>query len=55
MLNIVRTKNEIANLGFMSMTDYFLKISANEKNAVYGTVRNGGLEVSHSTHGWPPP
>jgi group II intron reverse transcriptase/maturase len=39
MLNSVLTNKEIANLGFMFMTGYYLKCSENLGTAVYRTVR----------------
>ena len=45
MLNSVLTNKETGNLGYMSVTDYYLKICKNQGSAVYRTVRTVLWEV----------
>ena len=45
MLNSVLTNKKTANLGYMSVTDYYLKICKNQGSAVYRTVRTVLWEV----------
>jgi hypothetical protein len=54
MLNNVLTNKEIVSFGFMTMTDYYLKVRVNQGTAVYRTVRTVVWEVGHSINGWPP-
>jgi predicted signal transduction protein with EAL and GGDEF domain len=54
MLNSVLTNKEIVSLGFMTMTDYYLKIPVNWDTALYRTIRTVMWKGRLLTNEWHP-